>query len=490
MTACTTGLPWADPTRPIDTAALLHALREGLPACRRGELHVASLRVLQAQRSPSRQRHPHPVRLELQAEVQDLRDGRRGRQGWMAKAYRDGAAASAAPAARAAATAVPDFGDALSHLPVLDLLVWAWPNDPALPQLPDLVQPARVKAHLPEGVTSPSSSALAGQGSDQGSGVGPRRVPAMAPGSWAHRPSGHPDAGAGPVLHVERLRYRPEQRATLRYTLGEHGAGPRRTVVAKTFADDRAAVLDARFRHFWHAARHDPWAPAVAEPLGVDAATRTLWQAEARGQPLVQAWRRGDGAAGLAAVGRALARLHATDPSVLQLPDAATRGLSHWLAELPLRHKKIARAAPELAGRAAAVVDALARAAARLPARARMPMHGDFHPEQVWLDGPRAVFFDFDEFTLGDPMEDLAQFIVKLEQLPLPPSTLRAGIEALCRGYADAGGTLCGAQLAWYRSLQALLQTTRAFVFQAPGWRDTLPARLARTEALLQEIPT
>ena len=103
----------------------------------------------------------------------------------------------------------------------------------------------------------------------------------------------------------------------------------------------------------------------------------------------------------------------------------------------------------------------------------------------------RIVLFDFDEFTLGDPMQDLAAFIVKLDQAALPP-VLSAG---LVEQYAAAApGRFDAGSLAWHLAVQSLLQVSRAFIYQQPGWAAELERRLssaeARAAALSKQAPS
>jgi aminoglycoside phosphotransferase (APT) family kinase protein len=115
-------------------------------------------------------------------------------------------------------------------------------------------------------------------------------------------------------------------------------------------------------------------------------------------------------------------------------------------------------------------------------------IHGDWHPDQCWLHEGRIVLFDFDEFTLGDPMEDLAAFIVKLEQTEHGPAC-SAALVAQYPLAADATGATVAAtkrfnahSLAWHLTVQSLLQVTRTFIYQQPGWADLLESRLAATQ--------
>jgi aminoglycoside phosphotransferase (APT) family kinase protein len=135
-----------------------------------------------------------------------------------------------------------------------------------------------------------------------------------------------------------------------------------------------------------------------------------------------------------------------------------------------------------------ALVQALHAAAARLPATPLSLVHGDFHPEQVWVHEGRPLLFDFDEFALGKPMEDLASFITRLQQGP-NAARAAAGETALLQGYRQAAPARWHApSLQWHLVLQALLQTSRAFVFQVPGWPAELARRLSVAEARAHEM--
>lgn len=428
-------LPWSDLGTDIDLDQLRQALQFALRAGSEAAPSIDRLQVLKARRSTSRQRHPHPITLWLEAQVREPQ--RSGVQRLYGKAYRHGASAQALAKAQCTATTQPAFGVPVAHVAELDMLLWAWPNDPVLTQLPRLLQADALRSYLPASV------------------------------------SGRADAP-----QIEVLRYEPERRATLRYRWHDT------VVYGKTFCDERAAVLHQRFQHFWALSRADATAPTVAEPLGFDASTRTLWQAAAQGQPLLDLAGGADGPAHFAAVGRALACLHQAP-----LGSSSSRPLAHWVTELGRRCNKISRTAPDSTERARAVTETLRRAADRLPATPLGLIHGDCHPDQMWIDRGRVLLFDFDEFSLGHPMEDLAEFCVKLEQAALPPGTRQSLQAALLGAYREAAPQhYCAPTLAWHRAMQSLLQASRAFVFQRPGWTQELQQHLARTEQLTAEL--
>jgi hypothetical protein len=435
---------WAGDTVP---QALLGALQTGLAECVQGRLVIHGLRVLQMRRSSSRQRHPHPVRLCVDLDVHEPARAACGVQRLYGKAYRAGASAAAFAQARLAPWAPAQFGPSLAHLPALDMLWWAWPNDPGLPQLPLLMDPLHLQAALP--------AALQGQR----------------------------------VLQVQALRHEPEQRATLCAELQAPDGGVQR-VYGKTFCDARGAAVHQRFAQMWPQAALHAQAALVAEPLAYDSATHTLWQAAAPGQPLMALRDESELLQALQALGAALAHLHG-QPAPTPL---SHRSVALGVQAVAQRRSKIERVAPDLAHRAAALGKALETAVATLPAPVETLIHGDMHPEQVWAHQGRVVLFDFDEWALGNPMEDLAAFITRLRQLPTPAGVAETRVRALLRGHRRAAPALWQpGWLRWQLALQSLLQASRAYIFQGPGWRPALAERLASAEhqaARLNEVLT
>jgi hypothetical protein len=408
---------------PLDACldpSLLQSLLQRELARRHGPGRVDHLRISRVRRNTSRRRNPHPMTFCV--DMDWCTDGE-APKAWLlyGKVFRDGASARAQVA-----------GSPL-HLPELDLLFWPWPQDPGLPQLSTLLQPGCANA-------------------------------------WWD----------GCASQVQLLHYTPESRASLRYADARDPAQPQH-LFAKTFAGEQGAAIHRRFVHFWEQSRLRPDAPLVAEPLGYDAATHTVWQAEVRGMPLVQVIAHGTSAAWVSQVAAAMAVVHRA-PVVLA--DGQRRGLDHWLAELPRRVSKVTRAAPILATTVDAAVAQLIQASQALPGFEPTLIHGDCHPDQFMMADRRVVVFDFDEFALGDPMEDLAAFLVKLD-----PVARRRWGEALARAYEEwAPALFDGQRLRWYEALQHVLQACRAFTFQVPGWRESMARQLQLATVLTRTL--
>ena len=462
--------PWADLGAEPDAERLREALQRSMPECNAGEWTITELRLSKVRRSSSKSRHPNPISMCIDLDLRESSSGRILVQRLYAKAYRNGASAQAFSAALQDLLVAPPVGSAVLHVASLDMVLWAWPNDPSLPQLAVLTDRQRLAGHLAQTQ------------------------------AWA-------DVG---VHSVEVLRYEPERRATLRCELNAIRAGqPGLVAFGKTFADDKAQALQERFQSFWRLAGSDEQAPAVAEPLGWDPATRTLWQAQAKGIPLLAlvnstpadavappgltlhaVSKLSPSGAGQAALeelertGRALACLH-----LCALPVSTSRSTDYWINEVRLRVQKISRAAPDLKLAAQQLAVLLEGAAEQAPRACQTLIHGDFHPEQVWVDGARIVFFDFDEFASGNPMEDLAEFIVKLEQCGASRIQCSAQVQAFVNGYREAQPKFFDANwLQWHMAVQTLLQASRSFIYQQPGWRVLMAERLQTSLGLASSM--
>ena len=461
-----TGAPPAalDLDRFTQAATMRALLQAQLPGFADDRLRIDRLAVRSARRNTSQQRNPRPMTLCYELQCTDTALQRAGTQLLYAEVYRHAADAQAAVAQQDARQLVaPAFGEPLLCLPTLNLALWALPNDPGLPQLTTLLDADRAAPRV--------RHALDG-GSSRGS----------------HAAASHRRGEDNDDVRVELLRYEPRHRATLRYSVASPHGGAPRTVYAKTFRDDRAAAIDERFRYFWCLAQADNSAPLVAQPLGFDAETRTVWQAQAVGVPLRQVLTQGTGAAVLGRVAHALARLHAAP--LAPTGTAEQRSVAHWLAEVRRRCQKITRIDAALQPRVARIAAAIEAQAERQAQRPLSLIHGDFHPDQVWVQDGRVLLFDFDEFTLGDPMEDVAEFVLKLEQDGAAPDLVSAFVD----GCAAAEPLhFDRASLAWHVAIQNLLQASRAFVYQQPGWAQTLERRLSACEArvaALHQEPT
>jgi aminoglycoside phosphotransferase len=353
--------------------------------------------------------------------------------------------------ARARAEAATAHGEVLL-LDGLDAVAWAFPHDLKIKTLPYLADADLfARAVLPE---------LA----------------------LAAAPNGTVESWSSEVAH-----YAAEQSCTMRVELRirtADGAIAERTVYGKCHADGESGVAALALRQIEASLNHAP-APqfAVARIILEQARYGIQWQAAAPGAPILTTALLA-GARGLTArVGAAVAALH-------RIP-----GPSDWTAQPAdlarlARRLAIAAALPTPARRhLRALLALLERSAPRAPhARELCLVHGDLHPKNIFDDGERITFIDFDAAHLAPAEQDVASFSAALIYHGaldgLGDDALAAAIERWQAAYAAAAPTPLNQQrLAWltaycllderlYRCLTRLKPGRREIAGRLLGWAD------------------
>jgi aminoglycoside phosphotransferase (APT) family kinase protein len=338
-------------------------------------------------------------------------------------------------------------------VPELDMIVWNFPDDPRLPQLRELVDGDRVLRYLP----------------------------------YESLPFSGPEAIRD--IRIEIVRYRPEQRCILRYDIGFGSDGDRFVLFAKVFSDDTGEQVLGRMRHCYAAAR--ALGVRVARPLAYCAALRAVWQEELSGIPLTQAL----GAAGtyrapLMAIGRCLASLHGAGLPMTQALSREAR-----LADARKKAHKLAQMFPHLAGALDGLIEHAQSELSDLPPVRETVIHGDMHFDQFRLanDGALALF-DFDEWSRGDPAQDLADLIVDArlggfgrDRTEMNRSRLPEMIRVLLNGYRQCvAWTVSDAAIAWHARLQLITKAYRTCIQQEPRWQERAPQLVALAERLVE----
>ena len=293
-----------------------------------------------------------------------------------------------------------------------------FPEDPALPQLSQLADPAAVLRGAPAAVVAHCRTDRAAR--------------------------------------VDVISYRPGERCTLRVTgAGAHAA------FAKTYRDDAGTSVAARLGQLSRSTFAT--APGLHWPelLAHDAATGTVWQAAVPdARPFVDGPPRRSLARGdWSALGGVLAALHATPLAGL---DAFDRG-----QRLFESGKKLAKL--ENAGFASAPAARVAwlrceSTQSQLPSSEPVLLHGDLHLGQLARSGSRIALFDYDELLLGPAEQDLASLRVSLESTGAARAAVERAFAAVLAGYCGGGGRAPdGATLDWHYRLQQIDRAYRDY---------------------------
>ena len=261
----------------------------------------------------------------------------------------------------------------LTHLPELDAILWRFPHDPSLPQLPQLVNAEEVKTvlpfeHLPAEFASPNDL----------------------------------------TVKVEPVRYKPEDRCTTRDVLtGEKGS---LTLFTKTFKDERGQRLHEDLLKLWCWSSQPSTQFHLTQPLAYDMALKTLWQAALPGNPPTSAHI--TDTRFLEAVAKGLAQLHESGPVSIKM-----RTVDAYLTEARKMCGALKQRLPQLNSLLQNLMMELEQQSLALAPLPQKPIHGAFRLKQLLLDGEHLGVVDFDSFALGDPCEDVADFVVDIEEL-------------------------------------------------------------------------
>lgn len=341
------------------------------------------------------------------------------------RARADGASGAEFAQAQQAPTVLPMIGPPLLHLPDQALTLWGFPNDPCLPHLPLVVDGERVKPYLPH------------------HGL---------PTGWATQSQTQP-------VTAEVIHYYPEERCTVRYHIDGGDAAGVTTLIGKTFSDERGEQIYARMQAAWQLALAHPQYLRVAQPLGYTPAIKTIWMRHESGTPLLRIINADNAEGWLTAVARGLVTLQrGAFPQLTPLP------MAELVAELQSKMQKVGRALPTLAPTLQALVAQLAQEAAALPPGSEGVIHGDFHIRQLLADQGTVIFLDFDEFALGDPLQDVANFMVDLYFEGLPLSLVQTLAHTFVQAYAAAAEwPVTTERLLWHVRYQFLLRAYRAY---------------------------
>jgi len=304
------------------------------------------------------------------------------------------------PADSPVASPVP--GRTVVHLPELDATAWTFPYDPRLSHLPEVMDPERIKRYLPYD-----------------------RLPAGLDGPTDAR-----------EVRVEVLRYKPETHCAAQYDVVRDGrvGPPVFTLFGKTYAGSRTAEIHRQIEAIWDKSLAEPGSFLIAGALGHARSVNTIWQESLPGLPLLPVIGRGGCDGVLQAAATALAILHGTRPVT-----SDTVSIGDLLAELRGQVGALIEAFPAARGKLEPIAERVHEDASTLPLVPASLVHGDFIAKNLLLHESRLVICDFDDFAVGDPLQDVARFLVDLYFLEDRDShlvTLRRREPGVVRGMA------------------------------------------------------
>ena len=404
-----------------DAQRMKHVFAQYLWASERERWQITECHIRHVWRKTYRKHPDHSfITVLYELQLADRHTGESRRQMLYAKAYQQNRSQRIFQQHVNDRLSAPPVGSAFSHLPALDMVVWAFPNDPAMPQLAALTKPEQAKAYLP------LNNVVA--------------------------------------LNIEIINYRPELRCTARYelTCETNGQHQQHILFGKTFATPQAEEVFTRMQAMWNWAATQPTAFRIAQPLSFHSATNMIWQEGLHGTPLVQMLEGANCQPIAYSIAKGLINLHAS-----KIPVSNTLTPDTHLAEASKKAAKLGQAFPHLQATLKMLCTQLVY---DRPRNAPLGLiHGDFHVKQLlWCDGNIALF-DFDEFALGDPMQDVANFIADLYAHSLDTTLIEALTAVLCEAYRQQSPQAYSPQrLHWHMRVQLLTRAYRCLWQQRP----------------------
>jgi hypothetical protein len=413
-------------------------LQQQLPAFRGGDLVIRHCEILHTRyRGYTNENQKHKTWLGICYRLTVGRPGgeERGEQILYGRACINGRSRSEFREALSSPLTPPRFGEALAHLPELDMTVWAFPNDPQLPHLPQVIDPQQLKQHLP----------------------------------YAGLPAGFQRPQDIAAIEPQVVHYYPEERCTTCYRL-QDGQSQELTLYGKTYKNGAGRIIYERAAHLWQQSQARPGGFKVAEPIAYDENVHTVWQKHQPGQPLIHLLENRNYQELLAAVAKGLARFHDSD-----LTSPARQTAESHLQDIQDKFKKLVHAFPRFKAPLLSLIGDLESSAPALTPFSERLIHGDFHIRQLLAHQGEIAVFDFDEFAMGDPAQDLANFIVDLHFEGLRPEFAEAAGAAFYQAYqAEARSPVPPDRFHWHLRFCFMTKAYRRYRQKAPRLADQI----------------
>jgi hypothetical protein len=222
------------------------------------------------------------------------------------------------------------------------------------------------------------------------------------------------------IEEIELIRHKPGRRAVIQYKVRMESATTARAIeVRSLIGKARAKGLDRKsFRVTKELCaefkRTEPKGVCVPRPYDVVPAFNMWLQDKVSGEPLGKILLSDDSAALPSRIAEAAYKVHRS-----AVWPTRTHTVADELRILRERLAVVAAARPEWNGRLGKLMEQCHTLALTLPPITAQPIHRDFYPGQIIVDGVRLWLLDFDLFSFGDPAVDVGNFIAHVTELSL-----------------------------------------------------------------------
>lgn len=315
----------------------------------------------------------------------------------------------------------PLFGRALTHIPELEMLVWAFPNDRKLRGLPMIADTKTLQETIL-----------------------PELLKRSLHQDW------HIEALSSEVIH-----YVPEHTCTVRTTLNlaEKRTNNKKTMTlyGKTYYNEDGREVDEMMRQLWRSECRHSGALGMAEALGYHEASKTFWQYALPGKPLLDYdMDTQNFLLLLEKTGSVVSALH-------QSPLKTSRCIvmDDWLLKLSETCQLVIKRKPQCQSKLKPLVARLLLQFKTLKILPEGTLHGDLHLNNFLVADQNISLIDMDNMSRGPRLLDIGSFLAGLFYRGLLFHHSLNQVEkigkAFLQGYqASAESNVPRFDLAWY----------------------------------------
>lgn len=228
---------------------------------------------------------------------------------------------------------------------------------------------------------------------------------------------------AAPLRRLRVLRHKPGRRCLIEYTLTNTATGQPLSILGKARAKGLDRKTYALYQWLWHHG-FGPDSPdhiQVPEPLGLLPTLHMWLQRRVSGVRSTTLLTEPEGVSVAEQVADALYKLHRHGPIPTRRHSVADE-----LGILATQLSVVVRTQPRWRSRIERILEACRHRATSIPPGPELPIHRDFYPDQVLIDGPRTYLLDLDLYAHGDAAVDVGNFVAHAQEYAL-------------RLYGDAG---------------------------------------------------
>ena len=345
------------------------------------------------------------------------------------RALPEGRSRSQWDTASARALVQPRFGPPLVYLRDLDMVLWSFPNDRKIHNLPSAIEATH-------------------------------GTPEFLP-NWLASHLGIEWRIGSTTSHI--MHYVGEHTCTVRTSieLVHPSQNVRRTITlfAKTYYDGEGALTDRVMRQLWESEARRSGRLKMAQPLAYDEQLKTLWQLGLHGNTLeasnTESQRFSHVLRGAAAT---VAALHSTPLSHIRLINMAD-----LLEQLDRVTSMLIHCRPSCQPILAPLATRLKAQGQLISASPLATLHGDLHLKNLFLTDGDVALIDLDNVCAGPPGLDLGSFFAGLHTWGMtnhvPPSQITRQAQTFLATYnQQAPWKLEESVVAWFTALTLVIE--------------------------------